>query len=91
MVFIWSLFQEPVTIAGRICCDSIGKLNSKSVVLEASRETSAGKQIPIDLSQVPSYSLFPGQVSKNFYIISQSFKIIRLLNFYYPPSFYCDP
>ena len=56
------LFQEEITVAGRICCDSVGKLNAKSTMLEGSRETSAGKQIPLDLDQVPSYSLFPGQV-----------------------------
>ncbi|XP_041352410.1 DNA polymerase alpha subunit B-like [Gigantopelta aegis] len=54
--------QEPVCVVGRICCDSNGKLNSKSVLLEGSRETSAGKTIPLDLSQLPSYSLFPGQI-----------------------------
>jgi len=67
---MFSLFQEQVPLCGRICCDSNGKLNAQSVVLEGSRETSAGKRIPLDLSDVTHYSLFPGQAS---------FVIIRLL------------
>ena len=47
---------------GRICCDSQGKLNAKSVLLEGSRQTSAGKQIAVDLSELKKYALFPGQV-----------------------------
>ncbi|KAM5249057.1 DNA polymerase alpha subunit B [Ctenodactylus gundi] len=54
--------QEPVTVLGQIGCDSNGKLNSKSVVLEGDREQSCGAQIPVDLSELKEYSLFPGQV-----------------------------
>ncbi|XP_053377619.1 DNA polymerase alpha subunit B-like isoform X1 [Mercenaria mercenaria] len=54
--------QEEVTVAGRICCDSNGKLNPKSVVLEGSIDTSSGKTIPVDLSQLKEYALFPGQL-----------------------------
>ncbi|XP_062576171.1 DNA polymerase alpha subunit B-like, partial [Saccostrea cucullata] len=54
--------QEEVTLVGRICCDSLGKLNAKSVILEGSRETSAGCFIPLDLTDLKQYSLFPGQV-----------------------------
>ncbi|XP_075401550.1 DNA polymerase alpha subunit B isoform X2 [Tenrec ecaudatus] len=54
--------QEPVTILGQIGCDSNGKLNSKSVILEGDREHSSGAQIPVDLSELKEYSLFPGQV-----------------------------
>ncbi|KAM4845929.1 DNA polymerase alpha subunit B isoform 2-T2 [Thomomys bottae] len=54
--------QEPVTLLGQICCDSNGKLNSKSVMLEGDREHSSGAQIPVDLSELREYSLFPGQV-----------------------------
>jgi DNA polymerase alpha subunit B len=54
--------QEEVTVAGRVCCDSHGKLNPKSVVLEGSIDTSSGKTIPVDLSQLKEYALFPGQV-----------------------------
>ena len=54
--------QEEVTVVGRICCDSNGKLNAKSVLLEGSVDMSAGKTIPVDLTQLKEYALFPGQV-----------------------------
>ncbi|XP_063175207.1 DNA polymerase alpha subunit B isoform X3 [Chroicocephalus ridibundus] len=54
--------QEPVTVLGQIGCDSNGKLNAKSVVLEGDREHSSGGQIPLDLSELKEYSLFPGQI-----------------------------
>ncbi|XP_044304756.1 DNA polymerase alpha subunit B [Varanus komodoensis] len=54
--------QEPVTVLGQIGCDSNGKLNAKSVVLEGDLEHSSGGLIPVDLSELPEYSLFPGQV-----------------------------
>ena len=56
------LFQVQVTVVGRVCCDSNGKLNAKSVLLEGSVDTSIGKNIPVDLSEIKQYSLFPGQV-----------------------------
>jgi len=54
--------QEPVTLLGQIGCDTNGKLNSKSVILEGDREHSSGAQIPVNLSELKEYSLFPGQV-----------------------------
>ncbi|KGL97230.1 DNA polymerase alpha subunit B, partial [Charadrius vociferus] len=54
--------QEPVTVLGQIGCDSNGKLNAKSVVLDGDREHSSGGQIPLDLSELKEYSLFPGQI-----------------------------
>ncbi|KAM9207843.1 LOW QUALITY PROTEIN: DNA polymerase alpha subunit B [Leptosomus discolor] len=54
--------QEPVTVLGQIGCDGNGKLNAKSVVLEGDREHSSGGQVPLDLSELKEYSLFPGQV-----------------------------
>lgn len=54
--------QEDITISGRICCDSVGRLNSKSILLEGSIETSGGQQIPLELGDVSNYSLFPGQI-----------------------------
>lgn len=47
---------------GQIGCDSNGKLNAKSVVLEGDQEHSSGRQVPLDLSELKEYSLFPGQV-----------------------------
>lgn len=61
--------QELVTAVGRICCDATdGKLNSKSIMLESSRTLGMGKRIPLDISNVKDYSLFPGQVNNNFII-----------------------
>eukprot|EP00873_Tetraselmis_striata_P017967 jgi/Tetstr1/438231/TSEL_002883.t1 len=54
--------QEPVYVAGRITCDSDGKLNEQSAMLEGSMQHSGGASVKLDLSKVPSYSLFPGQV-----------------------------
>ncbi|KAG8438009.1 hypothetical protein GDO86_008626 [Hymenochirus boettgeri] len=54
--------QETVTVLGQIGCDSNGKLNSKSVILEGDREHSAGMQVSVDLSELKDFSLFPGQV-----------------------------
>lgn len=49
---------------GHVCCDSNGKLNAQSVLLEASQEHGA-RQVPVDVSELKDYSLFPGQVSRN--------------------------
>uniref|UniRef100_A0A8C7EG78 DNA polymerase alpha subunit B n=1 Tax=Nothoprocta perdicaria TaxID=30464 RepID=A0A8C7EG78_NOTPE len=54
--------QEPVAVLGQIGCDGNGKLNAKSVILEGDREHSAGGHVPLDLSELREYSLFPGQV-----------------------------
>ncbi|XP_010191528.1 PREDICTED: DNA polymerase alpha subunit B, partial [Mesitornis unicolor] len=54
--------QEAVTTLGQIGCDGNGKLNAQSVVLAGDREHSSGAQIPLDLSELREYSLFPGQV-----------------------------
>ena len=54
--------QCPVLAVGRICCDSEGKLNEHSVMLESSRSQGGGCRIKLDLTKTPSFSLFPGQV-----------------------------
>ncbi|XP_029468187.1 DNA polymerase alpha subunit B isoform X2 [Rhinatrema bivittatum] len=54
--------QEPITVLGQIGCDSNGKLNAKSVILEGDQEHSSGMQVPVDVSEMKEYSLFPGQV-----------------------------
>ena len=54
--------QEEVYVTGRICCDSNGKLNSQSVILEGSQELSSGHQINLGLSELRQFGLFPGQV-----------------------------
>ena len=55
--------QEPVAVVGRVCCDGNGRLNANSLLLEGSIETSSGRQVPLDVSNLPQFSLFPGQVS----------------------------
>ncbi|XP_069942164.1 DNA polymerase alpha subunit B isoform X1 [Cherax quadricarinatus] len=54
--------NENILVVGRICCDSVGRLNAASVLLEGSQETSFGNTVPVDLSQLSEYSLFPGQI-----------------------------
>ena len=51
-----------MSVIGRICCDSNGKLNSQSVILEGSQELTSGQQIKLDLSELHQFALFPGQV-----------------------------
>ncbi|KAM9377081.1 DNA polymerase alpha subunit B [Pholidichthys leucotaenia] len=53
--------QDSITVLGQICCDSNGKLNAQSVLLEAGPEQ-GGQQVPVDLSELKEYSVFPGQV-----------------------------
>ena len=53
---------EPYHVIGRICCDSDGKLNSKSIVLQGSQDTCLGRAVPLDAAKVSEYSLFPGQI-----------------------------
>ena len=50
---------------GRICLDSpttTARLTATSLVLETSRRLGAGCRVPLNLSAIPSFSLFPGQV-----------------------------
>lgn len=50
---------------GRICLDpptTTARPTSTSLVLETSRRLGAGSRIPLNLTSVPSFSLFPGQV-----------------------------
>lgn len=51
-----------MTACGRICCDADGRLNTASVLLEGTRELNKGRVTKLNLSQVPNYSIFPGQV-----------------------------
>ncbi|KAM9474813.1 DNA polymerase alpha subunit B isoform 2-T2 [Clarias gariepinus] len=53
--------QDTISVLGHVCCDSNGKLNAQSVLLEASQEHGA-RQVPVDVSELKDYSLFPGQV-----------------------------
>lgn len=53
--------QEPEWAVGRVVCDSEGHLNASSVLLEGTLQHSQGHSVKLDLSQLPSYRLFPGQ------------------------------
>jgi len=55
--------QDSITVLGQVCCDSNGKLNAHSVLLEAGPDQ-GGQLVPVDLSELKEYSLFPGQVSR---------------------------
>jgi DNA polymerase alpha subunit B len=52
------LLQSQFVGVGRVCCDGNGRLNAKSVIIEGVN----GKTVPMDVSQVENFSLFPGQV-----------------------------
>ena len=55
-------YQDEIVVVGRICLDGLdGKLNASSALLEGSRETSEGKRVSLNLSDV-HYSIFPGQI-----------------------------
>ncbi|CAF1214864.1 unnamed protein product [Rotaria magnacalcarata] len=54
--------QDEVHLVGRVVCDSAGQLNGQSIVLEGSSRTSKCNRVRLDVSSLPSYSLFPGQI-----------------------------
>ena len=54
--------MDRVVAVGRIACDSEGKLNDQSILLEASRMLGAGMRVRLALHELPAFSLFPGQV-----------------------------
>lgn len=60
---IHSYIQDEVSLVGRIVCDSAGQLNSQSIILEGSSRTSKCARIRLDVSSLPAYSFFPGQVN----------------------------
>lgn len=53
---------EPQIAVGRICCDADGRLNPSSILLQGSVDSCGGHTIPVDVSSLASYSLFPGQI-----------------------------
>ncbi|CAD5119859.1 DgyrCDS8443 [Dimorphilus gyrociliatus] len=54
--------QEKTTICGRIVSEGESKLNSSTVLIQGSLETSGGRCCKLDLSNLNKYSLFPGQI-----------------------------
>lgn len=59
---IGNAVQDEVPLVGRIVCDSAGQLNAQSIILEGSSRTSKCNRVRLDVSSLPSYSFFPGQV-----------------------------
>jgi DNA polymerase alpha subunit B len=52
-----------IVAVGRIASDSLeGKLNTASLVLEASRRMGAGRRVPLKVDALPGYQFFPGQI-----------------------------
>lgn len=55
--------QSTVWVCGRVCKDAEeGKINSTSVLLQGSIFESSGKRVLLNLTDIPQYSLFPGQI-----------------------------
>lgn len=61
-VAVASMSQYQLQTYGRICCDSDGKLNTASVLLEGTKQLSSGLRVKLDLSKLNQYSIFPGQI-----------------------------
>lgn len=57
-----SFFQETVTYAGRVLCDSNGKLNTSSILLESFLSNKMSENVQLQINNVSEYSLFPGQI-----------------------------
>ena len=79
----------PIVAVGRIASDSLeGKLNAASVVLETSRRTGMGLRVPLDMSNIRSWSFFPGQIvafkgsnaSGNAFVVDEILEIPLLPN-----------
>ena len=51
-----------VIVIGRVCCETTGKLNERSVMLEGSLRTSHGQRVMLMLADCDDVQLFPGQI-----------------------------
>ncbi|XP_064480152.1 DNA polymerase alpha subunit B-like [Ornithodoros turicata] len=60
-VNIKSIFQESSYVTGRVYCDSLGKMNATSLILEGG-DSSNGNWVPLNISNLKQYSFFSGQV-----------------------------
>lgn len=58
---ITELILDDSFVTGRVLCDSCGRMNASSLILEGS-ESSHGHSVQLDISKLSQYSLFPGQV-----------------------------
>ena len=68
-------------MTGRICCDSDGRLNSKSIVIQGSQDVCLGRSIPVDAMKLSDYPLFPGQIIAAE-VINPTGKKLIATNFY---------
>jgi len=71
-----------VVAVGRIASDSSdGKLNKASLVLETSRRMGAGLRTSLDVSDIPGFQFFPGQIValRGINVSGDSFKVIQIL------------
>lgn len=57
-----NMSQSEIVAVGRIVADSVDKLNPGSLLFETCRRVGAGMQVRLDVSQLSSYSFFPGQI-----------------------------
>ena len=51
-----------INSVGRICCDSNGKLNVASILMEGSRKHAGAVVQRLDLSSLDKFAVFPGQI-----------------------------
>jgi DNA polymerase alpha subunit B len=65
-------FQEEIRSVGRICCDGDGRLNQVSILLEGV----GGARCHLDVSQVNSFAVFPGQIVAVQGFNASGFKIL---------------
>lgn len=56
--------QAESLVIGRVVCDSLegGRLNASSAMIETSRRLGIGSRTKLDLSALPTFALFPGQL-----------------------------
>lgn len=58
-----AVLQEESFFAGRVVCEvEGGQLNDTAVMLEGDTGLSEGGRVHLNLSQLPAFRLFPGQV-----------------------------
>mmetsp|Transcript_21166 Transcript_21166/g.42206 ORF Transcript_21166/g.42206 Transcript_21166/m.42206 type:complete len:637 (-) Transcript_21166:13-1923(-) len=54
---------DTIKVVGRICNEAhTGKLNKTTVQLEGSRSSAGGRRVELDVSELKTFSVFPGQV-----------------------------
>ncbi|XP_031561015.1 DNA polymerase alpha subunit B-like [Actinia tenebrosa] len=74
--------QVEINTVGMVCCDSVGKLNASSLMLEGSIDLSQGQQVKVDLSNIHQFALFPGQViaARGLNSTGQKFVVNQIYN-----------